>query len=416
MKLFPALRRKQEERAFSDWGSGSWFSPAGTGTNVTESSALRLSAVWACETLIADSIASMPADTYRKQGDIRTPTTAPVWVDAPNPRDSRIDFETQRVMSLIGWGNAYSMLIRQSNSSDPQAPVVERWPLNPDRVEWRTSSTQFGQFFYDGTPLPAGNLQHIPGYRLPGCVLGLSVIAYARQSLGLSLSAEQTGNALYENGIAPSGVLEVPDMPPETNGDVIERLREQFMERHAGTQNAGKPVVLVGGTKWNQTMINPSDAQFLETRMFQVEEICRWFRVPPHEIQHITNNASQGGGQGIEAQSLNLAKRTLTPWTVRLEQADTRLLPRGQFIRFNMNSFLRADIKTRYESYAIGRQNGWLSADEIRAWEDLQPIPGDEGGTYLQPLNMIDTAIANEVQMPDPLPVADPNAGDMTGE
>ena len=161
-------------------------------------------------------------------------------------------------------------------------------------------------------------------------------------------------------------------MPPETNGDVIERLREQFMERHAGTQNAGKPVVLVGGTKWNQTMINPSDAQFLETRMFQVEEICRWFRVPPHEIQHITNNASQGGGQGIEAQSLNLAKRTLTPWTVRLEQADTSLMigtagRAGEFLRLNMDSFLRADIKTRYEAHSIAINAGMATPNTRNA-------------------------------------------------
>ena len=171
-----------------------------------------------------------------------------------------------------------------------------------------------------------------------------------------------------------------------------------------GAGNARKPVVLTGGTTWKQLTVNPVDAQFLETRMFQIEEVARWYRVPPHEIQRISNNASQGGGNGIEAQSLNLAQRTLLPWTVRIEQSDSELLARGQYLKLNLNAFVRADIKTRHEVYQIRRNIGMSNADELRALEDENPIDDGDGEGYWQPLNM---GIVGEIEPATPGPTSE---------
>jgi HK97 family phage portal protein len=214
----------------------------------------------------------------------------------------------------------------------------------------------------------------------------MSVIANARLTMSIVSNADKFASNLMENGIAPSGALEVPDMPPETSADIVEKLRDQFAKAHGGPGKAGKPMVLLGGTTWKQTMMTPADSQFLESRKFQINEICRWFRVPPHEIQDIVANASQGGGAGIEALSMNFAKKTLLPWTARLEAADTALLPAGQFERYNVNAYARADLKTRYESHNIGRLGGWLSANDVRQMEDMPPIP-EGGDRYLEPMN-----------------------------
>ena len=414
MSLLSLLRGTRSEpgeqrSGWNDSGSGMWFAPSSDYVN--EVTAFNLSAVWACQTLITDLVAAMPDDTYRKTDDRRVPTSPPAWFEYPNPECTHIDYETQRVLSLLGWGNAYSLLVRKGGyHSDPQAPVLERWVISPSKVEAKREQGK-PAYYVDGVLFPTASIQHVKGYTLPGQFLGMSVITAANRSLQLSNSAENTGSTLMGNGINASGVLSIPAMPEETNNDVVDKLRDQFMREYGGTANSGRPIVLQGGTTWNQTSINPVDAQFLETRRFQIEEICRWFRVPPHEVQHIVDHASQGGGNGIEAQSLNMNSRTLLPWTLRLEQADSLLLPRGQYVKKNANSFLRADIKTRYEVYGIGRSWGFLSANDIRALEDEQPI--DNGDIYLQPSNYIEAG----TELPEPpAPVVTVPPGDPEGE
>ena len=394
-----------ETRAINDTDFP-WTSQTRAGVvNVTETSALTYSAVWACQTLIADSIATLPVDVYRKTSDGRVEVDPPGWVTKPNPQTRRADYETQRLMSLLGWGNSYSLLVRKSGSSDPMDPVLERWVIDPHRV-YVTGDINGVAYMVDGQRVPNGNMHHVRGYTLPGAICGLSVVAQARQSMGLGLSAEESAAKFYANGVTPSGALSVPALPAEANKDVVERLRESFSERYAGTGNAHKPVVLTGGTTWTQITLNPVDAQFLESRQWQVEEIARWYRVPPHEIQHITDNASQGGGKGIEAQSLLLAQRTLLPWTVRLEEADSELLPRGQYVKWNLNAFVRADIKTRHEVYAIRRNIGMSNADELRALEDERPIPDGDGEAFWRPENMA------EVGAPVSDPLVDPEVNE----
>jgi HK97 family phage portal protein len=397
----------EEQRQWNDTDAG-WFTPVSNGgIHVDEHTALTFSAVFACETLIADSISTLPVDTYRKSEDRRVETTPPRWLETPNPEVDRIDYDTQRILSLLGWGDAVSLITRENGSSDPMAPVLERWVVEPWRVQFRRVDGVKATFI-DGKFVPAGNIQHIPAYLLPGALSGMGPVSQARQSLQIGLQADQYAAKFYENGVVPSGVLEVPNLPADVSKEVVERLRDSFQERYAGTGNARKPLVLTGGTTWSQITMNPADAQFLETRKFQIEEVCRWFRVPPHKIQQIGENASQGGGQGLEQQALEFAQDGLLPWTIRLERADSKLLPRGQYVRYNLNAYVRADIKTRHEVYALRKQIGMNNSDELRALEDEPPIGGRAGEVYWMPANMLDA----DAEPTEPAPALVPSGSE----
>lgn len=376
-----------EARTIDTWDIPWNRSVLAGGSTITEITAFNLSAVWACQTLIADAIATLPVDTYRKSGTVREPTSPPVWVSNPNPDMGRIDYETQRLLSLLGYGDAYSLLVRSGGSTDPRAPVVQRRIVDPWRVRpFRAPTT--GELLYDvnGKTYLASQVQHVRGYVRPGDLCGMSVIEHARRSLGLGAQAEAFGEKFYQNGVTANVALEMPQMPADVQGDVIDKMRETVADRYAGSGNAFRPLVLMGGTTAKTLSINPQDAQFLETRKFQVEEIARWFRVPPHMIGDLDRSTSWG--TGIEQQTLGFAKFTLQPWIARLEEADSALLTRPQFLRYNLNAFLRADLLTRYRAYALGRAGGWLSANDVRGTEDEPPIDG--GDIYLAPLNMAD--------------------------
>ena len=399
--LVQTLDAAEERSAWDDTGSR-WFNPMRTPYDVTQDTAFNLSAVWACQTLIADAIATLPVGTFRNANETRTPTTAPRWVDNPNPESNRIDYETQRVLSLLGWGNAYTYLLREANSSDPQAPVLERWLLNPASVQVRRDRTYDERspikYWLRGQEIPLGNIQHIRGYVPPGRVLGMSIIDQASRGLEMTVAAEEAGSSLYNNGMLQAGVASIPQMPAEVSKDVAERIADQIVSQNGGARNAGKPLILFGGTTWQGTMFSPSDAQYLETRKFQINEICRWFRVPPHKIADIVAHASQGGGMGIEQQATEFAQDTLLPWVRRLEAADSALIPRGQYVRYNLNAYVRADLATRYEAYTQARLGGWMSANDVLRLEDSPPI--EHGDIYLQPLNYIEAGTDPAVTQP----------------
>lgn len=394
-----------------------WTQRGQSSVNVDEVSAYNLSAVWACQTLIADSISTLPVDAYRKSGNTRVEVTAPAWLVKPNPEWNRIEYETQRLLSLLGWGNAYTLLIRRYGTADPMDTVVERWILNPAHMLVKRDHNpndvrdSIG-YWYQGVKIPNGNLQHIRGYTLPGQVMGMSPIANANRTLLTAVQSQNAGLNFYQQGMMLSGVLSIPQLPAEASKDVIDSLRDQFSQMHAGSGNAGKPAVLTGGTTWKETSVSPTDAALLETRRFEINEICRWYRVPPHKISDIVAHASQGGGSGIESQATEFAQDTQLPWTVRLEEADSALLPRGQYVKYNVDAGIRTDQGTKYVNYEKGRNAGFLSANDIRAIEDLPPIPN--GDIYLQPLNYGEAGaepapVADP--MPPPGPAVDPIAG-----
>lgn len=419
MTLFGLLRGSpnDEQRMTLDNWDIPWGVRLADGTTINETTAFNLSTVWACQTLISDAIATLPVDVFRKKADQRVTAESPPWIANPNPESTQVDFETQRMLSLLGWGNAYSLLIRAGGlQNDSTAPVVERWNLNPWRVTVRWQNNR-RVYLYDGKELPRASIQHVPGYIQPGCLTGMSPIAHGNQSIGLGIAAETFGATLFRKGVLPAGVLQVPALPAETSKDVVDRLREQLIAANGGAVNNGKPMVLTGGATWNQTMVNPVDAQFLETRKFQVEEIARWFRVPPHMIGNTDPTTSWG--TGIEQQSLGFVRYTLMTWLIRLEQADSRLINGGRFIKYNVDALVRADLKTRYEAHQIARLGGWASANDVRTMEDLPPI--DNGDIYLQPLNYVEAGTdpnpaANGTNVPNmPANQSDPNANPNAG-
>jgi len=380
VSLLSLLRapKQDEARGLTDWGP---WSPSGVGA-VNEVTAFNLSGVWACETLIADAIATMPVDTYRKTSDGRVPLGNPRWIDQPNEFTNKIDYDTQRILSLLGWGGSAALLFRKDGSTDPMAPIVGRQTVDPWRVDIRDYAGK-ARVFIDGKLIPEAWVQYIPGYRLPGSMKGMSVIANANGGLTAGMAAEELAKNIYENGLNTSGVVSIPNMPKETSADTIERISDKIKQWYAGAKNAGKPLVLTGGTTWQPMSVTPHDAQFLETRQFQIEEIARWFRVPPHMIGQIDKESSWG--TGIEQQGLGFVRYTLMPWIARLEAADSALLQSPRYVKYNTDALIRADIKTRYEVYAIARQWGLKSANDILRLEDEQPI--DNGDIYLQPLN-----------------------------
>ena len=226
---------------------------------------------------------------------------------------------------------------------------------------------------------------HIPGLGFDGLV-GYSPIAMAKNAIGLAIATEEYGAKFFANGAAPSGVLEHPGTIKDPS-----RVREAWQSQFGGSANSGKIAVLEEGMKYTPISISPEQAQFLETRKFQINEIARIFRVPPHMVGDLEKSSFSN----IEQQSLEFVKYTLDPWVVRWEQSIARALlsedeKRSYFVKFNLEGLLRGDYASRMNGYATARQNGWMSANDIRELENLDRIPAEEGGDlYLINGNML---------------------------
>ena len=238
---------------------------------------------------------------------------------------------------------------------------------------------------------------HIPGLGFDGLV-GYSPIAMAKNAIGLAIAAEEYGSKFYANGATPSGILEYPGTVKEPD-----KVRESWNAGFGGSSNAHKIAVLEEGMKYTPISISPNEAQFLETRKFQINEIARIFRVPPHMVGDLEKSSFSN----IEQQSLEFVKYTLEPWLVRWEQAMQRsLIPQDDkskyFIKFNVDGLLRGDYQSRMQGYATARQNGWMSANDIRELENLDRIPAEDGGDLylingnMMPLSMSGAAYGKE--------------------
>jgi HK97 family phage portal protein len=265
---------------------------------------------------------------------------------------------------------------------------IAPWCVRPDR------SRQTGEVFYrvslpDGTPaatLPAYRMFHLMGYTDNGYE-GKSVLAHVRESVGLGLAVEEFGARYFAQGTHMGGFLEVPG---RLSGDASARLKADLNEKYQGLGRSHRVIVLEEGAKYASVAIPPNDSQMLETRRFQTEEIARFYRVPPHLIQSLERSTNNN----IEHQGIDFVTHCIQPWVVKWEMAIARQLlsPAERaafFAKFNLASLLRGDTKSRYEAYAVGRQWGWLSANDIRELEDLDRLPGGQGDMYLVPMNMV---------------------------
>ncbi|AOZ73088.1 phage portal protein [Boudabousia tangfeifanii] len=371
-------------------------SPTSSGKSVTERSAMQMTAVYACVRILAEAVASLPLHLYQERegstGGSERAVGHPLYRvlhDEPNAEMTSFVFRETLMTHLLLWGNAYAQVIRNGRGE-----VIGLYPLLPSQmVVDRDPDTGLLRYTYRpqtaGKPpvvvLSPADVLHIPGLGFDGLV-GYSPIQMARNAIGMGLACEEYGARFFANGAAPGGVLEHPG----TIRDPA-RVRESWQSTFGGSENAGKIAVLEEGMKYTPIGISPEQAQFLETRKFQINEIARIFRIPPHMVGDLEKSSFSN----IEQQSLEFVKYTLDPWVIRWEQALTKTLLTGAdrekySIAFNLEGLLRGDYASRMQGYAVARQNGWMSANDIRQLENLDLIPEDQGGDlYLVNGNML---------------------------
>lgn len=384
---FGQARDKPVDKA-ADAGYSFLFGRTTSGKPVNERTAMQTTAVYACVRILAEAIASLPLHVYEYQDDggKKLVHDHPLYYllhDEPNPEMTSFVFRETLMSHLLIWGNAYAQIIR-----DGAGRVLGLYPLLPDKMDVQRDDK--GNIYYvysrnsDENPmfkeygnikLKAEDVFHIPGLGFDG-LIGYSPIAMAKNAVGMTLACEEYGASFFANGANPGGVLEHPGVLKDPS-----KVRESWNSVYRGVSNAHKIAVLEEGMKYQQIGIPPEEAQFLETRKFQINEIARLYRIPPHMVGDLDKSSFSN----IEQQSLEFVKYTLDPWVIRWEQSLQRslLLPseKGKyFIKLNVDGLLRGDYQSRMNGYAVGRQNGWFSANDIREMENMNPIPDEEGG------------------------------------
>jgi HK97 family phage portal protein len=361
---------------------------------------MRCAAVLSCVRVLSETVAGLPFITYRRTstGRERDPSL-PVFKllsSRPNRYQTAFEFREMMMAHCLLRGNGYAQKV-----FDGRGVLVELVPLNPTRVEpvlLPTGEVRFKVKTLDFQTIELGGEQifHIKGLATDG-IVGVSPITYARESVGLALATEEYGARLFKNDAKPGGILEHPG---KLSDEAHLRLKNSWQSAHAGVQNAHKVAILEEGMKWTRIGVSSQDSQFIESRKFQIEEIARIFRVPPHLIGHLDHATFSN----IEHQALDFVQHTILPWLRRWEQAiSARLLSdeenQTHYTEFLVEGLLRGDIQSRYSAYAVGRQWGWLSADDVRRMENMEPLPSGAGEKYLVPLNMLDAA-ADPAQEP----------------
>ncbi|HFI0739098.1 TPA: phage portal protein [Streptococcus suis] len=372
------------------------FGRTTSGENVDEFKAMQTTAVYACVRILAEAVASLPIHVYeRTETGKEKKVDHPLYFllhDEPNPEMSSFVFRETLMTHLLIWGNAYVQIIR-----DRSGQVISLYPLLPDKMsvhrdesgklyyKYKRQSEENPNFKEKGDAiLRAEDVLHVPGLGFDG-LIGYSPIALAKNAIGMTLATENYGASFFKNGANPGGVLEHPGILKDPK-----RVRDSWNAVYNGVTNAHKVAVLEEGMKYTQVGIPPEEAQFLQTRKFQINEIARLYRIPPHMVGDLEKSSFSN----IEQQSLEFVKYTLDPWVVRLEQAFKRSLflpeeKKNHFVKFNVDGLLRGDYQSRMNGYAIGRQNGWLSTNDIRELEDLNLLSDEEGGNlYLINGNM----------------------------
>lgn len=365
-----------------------FFGNTSAGKPVNEHTAMQMTAVYSCVRILSETLAGLPLHVYRyndsggKEKYLKHPLYK-LLHDEPNPEMTSFAFRETLMSHLLLWGNAYAQIIRNARGE-----VIALYPLMPNKMTVDRDSKGRLFYLYSRTSDDAATLGedsqvylapsevlHIPGLGFDG-LIGYSPIAMAKNAVGLAIATEEYGAKFFANGAAPGGVLEHPGTIKDP-----QKVKESWNAAYQGSQNAHRVAVLEEGMKYQPIGISPEQAQFLETRKFQINEIARIFRVPPHMLADLEKSSFSN----IEQQSLEFVKYTLDPWVVRWEQSMCRaLLMESEkpivFIKFNVDGLLRGDYVSRMSGYATARQNGWMSANDIRELENLDRIPAEFGG------------------------------------
>lgn len=380
--------------------AAAWGARSGShaGKTVTPDTALQLSTAWACVRLLSETIGTLPLGVFRKDGKGSRTAAAdhPLYEllhNSPNADQTAAEFWEGMVACLGLWGNGYA----EKHYSGSRVTALE--PLRPDRMSVRrdTRGARIYRYSPDRGPqreLGEDQVFHLRGFGVGGDV-GLSPISYARETMGSALAADEAAGRIFAQGLQQSLFVDSGQakLTPDQRKD-IRALFEDFM----GSSNAGKAMVLEAGMKPIPFTFTPEDAQLLQTRAFHVEEICRWFRVPPFMVGHTEKTTSWG--TGLEQQMIGFLTFSLRPYLTRIEQAVRKQLiapaeRASVFAEFNLEGLLRADSTGRANLYASAAQNGWRTRDEIRALENLPPMPGGDVLTVqsnLVPLDQLGSA------------------------
>ena len=406
MGLFDRFRnRPDRKKVNNDWtltnGWPAWFGGrSASGADVTPRNAMQMSAVYCAVRILSETVAQLPLHFYRHEvlPDGRHRAVKEygklyrLLHDEPNPEMTSFVFRELMMVDLCLYGNFYAQIVRNQRGE-----IDSLYPLQPQNmtVLRDEKARLFYQYTRAGTGADPGEPEtivfmdyevlHIPALGFNGLV-GYSPIQMAMQAVGASLAADEFAATFYANAATPSGVLEFPGALKDPK-----KIREQWEGGFAGAVNAGKTPVLEEGMTYKPISISPAEAQFLETRKFNIDEIARIFRIPPHMLADLEKSSFSN----IEHQSLEFVKYTITPWVSRIEQALKKSLLIGldketHFWAFNLEGLLRGDYQSRMQGYAIARQNGWMSANEIRELENMNMIPAEEGGDdYLVNGNML---------------------------
>lgn len=388
MSWIDKVRERRSINKMDLWGKDiPYGDEVDSGVEVSESTALQLIAVNRCIRLLSETVAALPDDAFRMKGEEREPVPRrPSWLDFPNPETTWFEFAERIMSSLNTDGNAFVLISARDATGYPS----ELWTLNPGEVVVRRERNET-RYIWSGTDVltrygpttPAGDVLHIKGFNVGG-LRGLSPIAYARQGIGLGIVTEKFGSKFFGKGTHLSGVISLPPADKVKTNEFIAQMKSFWQDSHGGPKMSHLPGVMTGGATWTPISIPPEDAQFLETRKFQVEEIARMYGVPPHMIGH--TEPSTSWGSGIEQMSIGFVRFSLLPWIVRLEASLSQLLPRGQFVKLNVSGLLRGDAAAQAAAFASAIQNGYMSRSEVRRLLEL-PHEG-ELDPFLLPLNL----------------------------
>ena len=416
MAIFGQIKKIFRNLALSDekaWNPSLWNlygSQALSGENVTEHTALTYSAVYNAISLISGTIGALPLHLMQRKGDSKRIADDRIMYrvmhDAPNPYMTAMAFRECLMAHILAWGNGYAEIVRNGYGE-----LIALWPITPNRV---TPIMDAGEIKYriqmqTGDPsiiLPREQVLHVPGLGFDG-FLGYSVIAMARRSIGLGMAMETFGSRFFGEGTHPGVIVEHPG---RLSSEAHSNLKASLSQTYSGLGNSHRLMLLEEGMKFQKIVIDPKDSQFLESRLFQIPEVARWFNLPPHKLKDLTKSSFSN----IESEQISFVTDSILPWLVRLEQnfnyqllteSDRQYSGRGRlYFKHNVEGLLRADAAARGTYYREMFNIGAMSINEIREKEDLDPVEG--GDIHLVPMNMqpLDAA----AQPPQPKPAANP--------
>lgn len=421
MKLFGFELKKIDKRASASTGRGAdaeylfgAVSNTAAGVRVTVDTATQVAAVYACVRVLSESLASLPLITYEKlaAGGKARAFAHPLYTllhDQPNEYQTSFEFREMMMAHVVLRGNAFAQIIFNGAGG-----IESLRPIHPDSIQLIALDSYRYFYRYQGPGNQFFNLRsdevfHVKGLSCEG-FLGESPIDNLKNAIGIAMAADEHGARFFSNNAQPGGLLKYPT---RLNPKEQQNLRDSWERLHSGPTNANRVAILENGLEFTPLSVTNEQAQFLQTRQFQISEIARIFRIPPHMI----GDLSKSSFSNIEQQSLEFVIHTIRPWAIRWEQAIKRALltpeeKQKYFSEFLLDALLRGDTVSRGNYYQLARTNGWLNIDEIRELENLNPLPDGLGQTYLQPLNMAtlgetetpaeDKSAAEEDDAPDP--------------